>query len=107
MLSKWIGPKQISDVRSPFVYEVKDIINEVRETVHVQRMRYYSDHLLNTNVQFKEQIVHDNSVFEVEDIIDWRWIDGRYQLNVKWLGFEVQDSSWEDLQELVLTYPLW
>jgi hypothetical protein len=79
--------------------------------VHAQRIRYYADgHRLVTE-QWKNQAAYDGEGFHVDRFIAWRTRDGQLQIRVKWLGFELGDSTWEpvqtlhqDVPELVIRY---
>jgi transposase InsO family protein len=97
----WQAPFQIDEILSPFRYRVRDLTGKTQE-VHVQRLRFYDGSQFTITTPIKEQFIFDNTSFEVDSIQDVRWNRDlqRYELKVRWAGFEPCDDTWEPLSSL-------
>ena len=99
---KWLGPYRVVDTVSAWVYILEDIVSSKRSTVHVQRMRFYSDAAFDVTEDVKNQAQYDGVLnFTLEKFVDWRETDtGTLEIRVRWLGFESNEDTWEPLVKL-------
>ena len=99
---KWLGPYRVVDTVSAWLYILEDIVSSKRSTVHVQRMRFYSDAAFDVTEDVKNQAQYDGVLnFTLEKFVDWRETDtGTLEIRVRWLGFESNEDTWEPLVKL-------
>ena len=65
LICNWFGPKVVTKVITPVTYEVKDIADKKKSTVHVERLkRYYED------------IIDDDEVWDYDTIKEPGETDG-------------------------------
>jgi len=97
----WQAPFQIDEVVSPFRYRIRDLRGKTEE-VHVQRLRYYDGSQLEISPSIREQFLFDDASYEVDEIVGVRWSrrDQRFELRVRWAGFQVADDTWEPAKSL-------
>ena len=100
LVAKWRGPMHVKEVVNPWVYRVGDLITDNEWTVHAERLRYYSDSMLEVTVELKDIIAHNGTGYLIESIVDHEHRNGEWCLYVNWLGFEELEDSWESLREL-------
>ena len=100
LVAKWRGPMHVKEVVNPWVYRVADLITDNEWTVHAERLRYYSDSMLEVTVELKDKISHNGTGYLIESIVDHEHRNGEWCLYVNWLGFEELEDSWESLREL-------
>ena len=62
---------------------------------HVMAMHPEPSRLAN-----KEQplVENDGALYEVEEILGSRWVDGREMFHVRWTGFGSTDDTWEPIE---------
>ena len=85
----------------------ENIVTGERNPVHAQRLRRYADAQLQVTEDLKDQAAHDKLAFFPDKIVSWREADeGTMQLRVRWLGFEPNEDSWEDLQTFYADAPV-
>jgi hypothetical protein len=104
---QWLGPFQIVDTLSNYVYKVRSIINDEEKAVHVRRLRFYENKYLTITEEMAAQIIRDTRGFEVDKILDARWndIQAEYELKCRWWGFDSEDDSWETYTSIIETCP--
>jgi len=103
----WQAPFQIDEVVSPFRYRIRDLRGKTEE-VHVQRLRFYDGSELEISPEIREQFIFDDAAYEVEEIVGVRWSrrDQRFELRVRWAGFQSSDDTWEPASSLYDQIPL-
>ena len=101
----WSGPRKITKVINDHVYEVQDLVDKSTDTVHAERMRYYSDDTLDVSESLIEQLVHDDTGYIVDGIHDIRRNGDSFDVLVRCLGFGETEDSWEDLFGLAAQVP--
>lgn len=105
---KWRGPYRITGTQKNYVFEVENIIDQKKQIVHGDRVRYYDDSNLNITEDIKAQFSHDNFSYEVANFKGCRTNPetGNIQFLVAWKGFSAEDDSWEDLSNLYTDVPV-
>ena len=103
----WIGPFQVMDVDSPWVYKVRNIANGSEKMVHACRLRFYEDKYLEEDTELVEQFLRDSRGFEVHALVAHRYNAEtlRYQMKVRWWGLEATGDTWVDVYDLMEEVP--
>jgi Integrase core domain/Integrase zinc binding domain len=99
---RWRGPHRIVATLSPFVYEVEDLLYKTVTPIHSTRIRFYHDPSLEVSADLLAHVAHQSQGYEVQDLLDLRYDSEAQQfvILVSWLGFDVDDNSWEPLLSL-------
>lgn len=99
----WTGPWQVIDASTPLYREVQCMNGGAIRTSHVLRIQTYADSKVGTISDVNDP----PKLFDLEKIIKIRRMpnDGRYEVFVKWYGFEECEASWEPLSELYKSAP--
>jgi len=99
---KWRGPYRIVDSKHGYTYLIEDIVQGDRKLVHGDRLRFYDDRMLNITDELKAQFSHDNSSYEVDQLLQLRINESTRDLEilVKWRGFSELENSWEPCMNL-------
>ena len=64
-----------------------------------------TDQTFQVDDAIREVFLHDRGLYLVEEIIDLRVTDGRYEVLCRWAGFESLDDSWEPIDNIFLVNP--
>jgi|GEM_PF-2679083 len=109
----WTGPYQIEEIVGNNLYRLISPMGKKKE-VHSTRIRFYAGNSFQMTEEVQRLFVHNTGLFEVEAVLDSRFNENsnsRYELLVRWKGFEEFDNSWEpfeilyeDVPQLVLKY---
>jgi hypothetical protein len=103
---QWRGPCRVVNALSKWVYEVQDLFAPFKlYVVHVSRLQFYADAKRGVTTDMMDYAVAHQDFFLVEDLLECRKVHGRWELLVKWLGFEVLESTWEPLDSLMVDVP--
>jgi len=99
---QWIGPFQVIDAESPWVYKVRSIADGTEKAVHASRLRFYADEALDITEEVKEQFIRDSKGFEVDKITGIRVdpVTNSYQFKIHWWGLEDSDDEWQSFEEI-------
>jgi transposase InsO family protein len=104
--ARWLGPYRVSRVVDDWTFEVEDLVRGVRLLRHARMLMPYSDRTLGVNEDLRQQIQHDDShSYLVDSIVDWRETNGKFELLVRWLGFDPESDTWEPLDVLMADTP--
>jgi hypothetical protein len=70
-------------------------------------LRFYDGATLEITPQLRAQFIFDDHSFEVEAINGVRWnrSEQRFELKVRWAGFESADDTWEPAASLYEQIP--
>jgi hypothetical protein len=98
--ARWDGPAVIVDAVSPKVYEVKHLLTGKKRPYHVDFIRRYADKTLQVTTQLKNFVAAASIVTNIRDILDHRCNGSRWELLVTWQGFDDEESTWQDLEQL-------
>jgi transposase InsO family protein len=103
---QWRGPCRVVNAVSKWVYEVQDLFAPFKlHVVHVSRLQFYADAQRGITTDMVEYAVANQDFFLVEDLLECRQVHGRWELLVKWLGFDRFEATWEPLDSLMLDVP--
>ena len=101
---KWQGPKRISDIVSPLVYEVTSLISDEKEKVHASRLHYYHSQLVGAEVSkdLLSYATHTEAHYEIiERILDIKIDRGVFWLKIEWEGLpDADDITWEIMLQI-------
>ena len=106
--ARWTGPWKVVRTENDWVYVVEHLLSKKEKTVHIQRLRFYSDKHLNIDVNLKETLLHNSPVDEyvVKGIVGHRYdAQQNLELQIQWLGFETHEATWEPYDRLVHDIP--
>ena len=104
---QWIGPFQVVDIMSPYVYRVRSITNDQEQDVHAARLQLFAD----GSIEFTEELARDylqnTRGLMVEEIRSSRWNRnlGRYELLCHWWGYDDSSDSWLTYDAVERDYP--
>ena len=109
----WTGPHQVVDAVSPFVFETEPMLpvrgRQRRETVHIVRIRHFSNALLGTPADaraIEQAALHDYPDNVVQRILGHTTDNhGVMRLTVRWLGYDAAHDSHEPIANLVEDVP--
>jgi hypothetical protein len=101
----WDGPALITQAVSPLVFEVKDLLTGKLTTHHARFIRRYADKSLRVTQQLKQFVAASVLKFDVKDILTYRRNKGDWEFLVSWDGFDDEDSTWQNAQELYRDIP--
>ena len=105
---KWFGPYRVIGTVTPHVYQVQLVggTADTRRRVHVRRMKRYADRLLNVTERLVDQVHFDMEQFDVDRIVEWRRLpNDKYELRIRWLGYEASWDTWEPLSQVKADVP--
>ena len=101
----WQGPCEVVNPLSTTAYEVRLLgrpNNKKVKALHWSRMKRFVDKTFPvTEREADTNGTNDCQNFDVDSFQGWRVDDdGDVQLKVRWHGFQPQDDTWEDLEQL-------
>ncbi|KAH9086029.1 hypothetical protein Ae201684P_005725 [Aphanomyces euteiches] len=103
----WRGPEQVTRVVTDYVMETQQLVPPYGVSLHhACRMKMYAEAGLEVTEDLLEHIAFGDDGFHVERLDGVRVQDGRYEVLVKWLGLEDEESSWEPAQNLLDDIPV-
>ena len=107
LMRQWIGPFQVVDTKSPWVYKVRNLVKGKEYWVHSCRLRFYEHKWLLKFEDIKDFVIFSTEGYDVENIWDHRWNSRKkeYQVQVTWIGMEDSDKSYISLESAVLQAP--
>ena len=100
----WQGPRRVVSVKSPWVYEVCDLIHGKKETVHAKRLIIYRGDM--DGKELDESLLQAAAHLEanyqtVEKMRGIRRRNGSIEIEVEWEGLpDASDFTWEPLDQL-------
>ena len=100
----WTGPWVIVGIPGDNVYDVRDPLGN-QKSVHAARVRYYDGKNFKMSEEVKKVYTFNRGVFEVDKIIGLRANGHDYEMLVFWKGFEISDSTWENVKDLYTDIP--
>ena len=97
----WTGPWRVVIAPRPHVYGVQNIVSgEVRD-VHVARMRFYADAVLDITAEFKEDFppAFTQGELEMAAIVGFATVveGSGFEVEVERVGFDTEENTREDL----------
>ena len=105
---KWIGPLQIVDSKSSYVFVLKDLASGKLLDAHVSRMSFYSTKEMDVTVELIEHTSRQGAEYVVDHLVDvvWNTTAKRFEFKVRWSGFTVTEQSLEPFSSLFPQVPL-
>ena len=77
------------------------------KAVHWSRMKLFANGGFDVTEKLTRTAVNDCQKFDVSSFVAWRVDDeGDIQLKVRWEGFQPQDDTWEELEQLFNDVPV-
>ena len=91
----WCGPAVVSAVVSNWVYEIQNLVTSEVRRAHASRLRFYRDKRLHVTDEFLVHVAHNSEGFEVEEILDARYVEKEqvFEVLIKWLGLQSIENS--------------
>eukprot|EP00474_Spongospora_subterranea_P008141 CRZ08599.1 hypothetical protein [Spongospora subterranea] len=102
---RWLGPYRIVRVNSEWHYTLENLVTGDHVDAHVTRIKFYHDPSLEVT-QDLLQYVSSGIGFVVDSFIKCRFHGDRWELQVRWSGFEESDVSWEPASNMVEDVPV-
>jgi hypothetical protein len=100
--AKFAGPYEIIEVISPVAYRLQlPVWTKAHNVFHASMLKLYHGDANTERATLPPLPVQDGEEeFEVESIISHRCQRGKSQYLVKWLGWPLSKSTWEDEKQL-------
>eukprot|EP00918_Siedleckia_nematoides_P012776 GHVU01027955.1.p1 GENE.GHVU01027955.1~~GHVU01027955.1.p1 ORF type:complete len:429 (-),score=44.61 GHVU01027955.1:1020-2273(-) len=104
---RWVGPKQITEVLTPFIYRVKDLVDHRERKVHVQRISFYCEEARGDMTGLRDAALGKYEEYEAERLLGARWNTAlkRAELLVEYQGFEEEAPTWEPAHVICFDVP--
>ena len=100
-MNTWTGPWRVVSKTGGYVYGVEDIVTRHSREVHIARMRPYADASLNVTAELKEVLsnLKSQGEFDIEKVeaLDLAADGEEYVVNVKWIGLDEEETTWEPM----------
>ena len=108
MLCTWVGPFQVVDWKSKYVYRVRNLVNSEVIDAHVTRLEFYSTESMNETQELKEDIM-SQQVYQIETLEEIIYDEHQkeYVVKVKWQGFSEVEATFEPFRTLLPQIPRW
>jgi hypothetical protein len=107
---KWQGPFRVVEVMSDHLFKVESLkrIGNKSETkiVHSQRLKFFHDKSLELTEEVLRHVSQEKQLYEIESFLELRNNGASYDVKVKWLGFDDNESTWEPVENLFEDVPL-
>lgn len=105
---EWVGPMQIVDTKSEYVYQIKDLVDGRLLDAHVTRLSYYSNSQMHVTGELRHLIAREGLAYEVEKLVGIQRNDelNLYQVRVRWLGFGEHEESLEPFDHMLAEVPM-
>jgi hypothetical protein len=103
----WKGPCRVSSVVSDWVFEVEDLTTGRVTVAHASRLKFYADSALGNLKEAKLQAEHSAMQHEVQSLNAIRFNSEllRWEVQVAWLGLELEESTWEPAANVLEDVP--
>ena len=105
---QWMGPFQITDTKSDYVYVIQDLVSGRQIDAHVTRLSFYSNSQLNVTGDLIDLISRQGMEYDIYELSDLKWDEETktFAIRTSWLGFQDQEDTWEPFQSLLDQIPL-
>jgi hypothetical protein len=106
----WQGPCRIVELISPYAYKVAHLVSGAEKIVHISRLRFYCDALVDLPLPLLDQLTkeqHFDFIYNVERLLDLRYNESSklFEILVQWEGLSELEQSWEPATELIKQIP--
>lgn len=105
---KWVGPFQIVDTKSKYVYHIKDLVQQRIFEAHVDRLSFYSTKQLHLSGELLDLISREGLEYDIQEILDVIWDEDKaiYVVKTLWSGFNENEATYEPFDSLLKQVPL-
>ena len=102
LMCRWLGPMRVVKVLSNWTYRVESLITGRTYDRHANMLKHYSDSNLKLTQSLLSIVGHDDAVYLVSKILQWRWQpeSQEVQLLIQWEG--LPEPSWEPLATMAV-----
>ena len=107
-MATWTGPWRVVGAHHPHVFEIQNIVNGRVQSAHVARLRFYVDSQLNVTADVKDVFQHayNQGQFQMAGVVRVAEADDRSLIVlVDWVGFDVEERTWEPLKDIFKAAP--
>lgn len=103
----WVGPFQVVDTRSDYVYYIKDIVQQKVIEAHVDRLSFYSTEKLNVTGDLLDLVSREGLEYEISRFVDVVWSADKkvYVIKTVWAGFGEKEATYEPIESLLKQVP--
>ena len=92
---KWIGPQQVVAVHNDWTFLVQDLLTKSEKFVHASRMKFFHDDQLDVDEEIINHIAYGEGGHCVERLVKVKLDRRKWYIQVKWLGLDDEENSWE------------
>lgn len=106
---KWQGPKRVTKAISDWIFEVEDLVEPyVTSTHHVSRLRFYAESAREVTEDLLQHALNAQGGHCVEEFrgIRHNSTANQWQVEVKWLGLDELENTWESYASLQTDVPV-
>ena len=104
---RWQGPRRITKVISPWIYEVEDLVHGRTREVHITRMKYFRDSSLEVTETIKKLAARSEATYEPSQFTGLRYNHAMriWELYTHWRGFSDDEADWHPIESLAEDVP--
>lgn len=98
-----MGPVRINSVVTDVTFYIANQMSEVRNVVHANKLKLFSDSNLAVQVELLDSLVHNQGhLNKVEKLIAVRYNSQgeNWDVRVKCMGFDTEEPTWEPFEIL-------
>ena len=104
---QWVGPQQVIDTESPYVYILRDIVSNRRIKSHVTRMSFYSTQQLEVTGDLRQLTARQGLEYPIDHIVGLEPTGTNdVVVRVRWAGFQPEEDSYEPFGSFLTQVPL-
>ena len=108
LMATWTGPWRVVGANHEHVFDIQNIVTGRVQTAHVARLRFYADSQLNVTADVKDVFQHafNQGQFQMAGVVRVAEAEDRSLIVlVDWIGFEVEERTWEPLKDIFEAAP--
>jgi hypothetical protein len=104
---RWDGPARVIATINDWIYEVQDLRDNSITQCHITRLKHYRDASLKVTTDLVDSIAHAAGGHFLDRILAIKQdpTTKAWQVHIKWLGLDEEDSSWEPLATMLEDIP--
>ena len=105
---QWLGPFQIVDTKSLYVYFIKDLVGGKILEVHIDRLSFFSTAQLHVTGDLLDFVSREGLEYEIQELVDIIWDSEKriYVVKTLWSGFRQEEATFEPFRSLIDQVPL-
>ena len=96
----WRGPRRVTRAVSDLIFECEDLLSGESALFHANRLKFFADEKLDVTEELLATMDNNDPHFQkVEELLGLRFNEarGEYEVQVRWVGFDFEDPTWEPL----------